>query len=179
MQQLPEAKQVDLWREAFPELTPDRLDHLLKQWLVSGQLATPLIEVTVQDFPMIERPLGDGNVLAARSLLHLVVAHDESAARTELATALTVDRTNVLARLVDAALTGSTAPDDARATATAHPDDWRAWWLVAFAVRRGPEAADAFDKQCALASSEVPECARPRSTMGKARAPATSDGSGP
>jgi hypothetical protein len=161
MQELPEAQQADLWRDSFPELTPDKLDHLLRQWLVSGQLATPLIEVTVQDFPTIERPLGDGDALAARSLLHLMVAHDESAARTDLAAALTVDRTNVLARLVHAAITGSTAPDDARATATAHPDDWRAWWLVGFAVQQGPEAADAFDKLCALAKSEVPECARP------------------
>src|SRR5262249_21510711 len=88
MQQVPEDQQAPLWRDSFPELPPDKLDPLLKQWLVSGHLATPVVEVTVQEFPTLERPLGDGDALAARSLLRLVVAHDASATRADLAAAL-------------------------------------------------------------------------------------------
>ncbi len=44
-------------------------------------------------------------------------------------------------------------------TPAAHPDDWRAWWLVVFAVRHGPEAAKALEKLCVLAANEVPGCA--------------------
>ncbi|HEX2691082.1 MAG TPA: DUF1570 domain-containing protein [Kofleriaceae bacterium] len=159
MQEVPENKQAELWRDVFPELSPDKLDHLLKQWLVSGNLAMPLVEVNVQDFPATERQLGDGDVLAARSLLDVIFTRDSSAMRANLAAALAIDGTNVLARLVQAALTNSITPDDARATAAAHPDDWRAWWLVGFAVRNGPEATEALDKLCALAANEAPECA--------------------
>jgi hypothetical protein len=81
-----------------------------------------------------------------------------------VAAALALDRTNVLAHLVDASLLGSIAPEEARDTATAHPNDWRAWWLLGSAVRQGPEAAEALDKLCDLAESDVPECARPRPT---------------
>jgi hypothetical protein len=156
---LPRDKRAELWRDAFPELPPDKLDPLLKKWLVSGMLGSPRIEVTVQDFPATERQLGDGDALAARSLLHVMFTQDSPATRADLAAALATDRTNVLARLVEVALTESIAPDDARATAAAHPDDWRAWWLVGIAVQHGPEAAEARDKLCTLATNEVPECA--------------------
>lgn len=160
MQQVPEDQQAALWRDSFPELPPDKLDPLLKRWLASGTVATPVIKVTVQEFPTVERPLGDGDALAARSLLRLVVAHDASATRVDLAAALALDRTNVLARLIEAALLGSIGPNDARDTAAAHPGDWRAWWLVGSALRQGPEAAEAIAKLCALVRNEVPECAR-------------------
>lgn len=158
LQEVPEAKQAEVWHDVFPGLSPDKLDHLLKNWLNSGLLATPLIEVTVKDFPATERQLGDGDVLAARSLLDFMFTQDVSAMRANLAAGLAIDRTNVLARLVEAALTKSIAPDDARATAAAHPDDWRAWWLVGVAIRGGPEAVEALDKLCELAKNEVPEC---------------------
>lgn len=159
MQEVPENKQAEVWSDVFPELSPDKLDHLLRKWLSSGRLATPLIEVTWKDFPATERQLGDGDVLAARSLLDVIFTRDASITRADLDAALAIDPTNMLARLVEAALTQSIAPDDARATAAAHPDDWRAWWLVGFGVRNGPEAAQALDKMCALATSDMPECA--------------------
>ena len=159
MQRVPEDQQAEVWRDSFPELPPDTLDHRLKEWLISGQLATPVIEVTVQDVPSTERPLGDGDVLATRSLLNVIFTHDVSATRANLTAALALDRTNVLARLVEAEVAKSIEPNDARATAAAHPDDWRAWWLVVFAVQHGPEAAEALKKLCALAANEVPGCA--------------------
>jgi hypothetical protein len=160
LQQVPVDQQATLWHDSFPELTPDKLDPLLKRWIISESFATPVVEVSVLEFPTLERPLGDGDALAARSLVHLVAADDKSAMRADLAAALALDRTNVLARLVEAALLGSIDPDAARDTAAAHPADWRAWWLVASAVRQGHEAAEALVKLCALASNQAPECAR-------------------
>ncbi|HEX4419630.1 MAG TPA: DUF1570 domain-containing protein [Kofleriaceae bacterium] len=143
------------WSEAFPDLPPDKLDRELREWLVTGKVRLPLIDVTVKDYPSTSRRLGDADALAVRSLLQLLFTHDVTAVRDQLAAAFTVDRTNVLARLVEAALMQAIAPGDARATAAAHPGDWRAWWLVAFAASQHTAAATAerraaLTRMCAL-----------------------------
>ncbi len=91
MQRVPEDQQAEVWRDSFPELPPDTLDHLLKEWLDSGQLATPVIEVTVQDVPATERPIGDGRAcgtqpaerhLHARRIGHACEPHRRARARS-------------------------------------------------------------------------------------------------
>jgi hypothetical protein len=81
----------------------------------------------------------------------------------QLTQSLALDATNVLARLVETSLNQAIAPADARATATAHPDDWRAWWLVAFALQQKPAAATeralAMSKMCALIGEDQDACA--------------------
>lgn len=162
LQQVPEARQASLWNDDFPDLPPDEIDAPLEQWLQSGHFATPIIKVSVLEPLITEHPLGAGDALAARSLLHLVVVNDRPAALEEVTAALALDHTNVLARLVDATLLGSIDRETARATAAAHPDDWRAWWLLGTAVQQGPEATEALAKLCGLAESEVPACAQLR-----------------
>jgi hypothetical protein len=155
----PSDGQAEAWHDAFPDLPLDKLDSDLTEWLVTGKLALPRIAITVRDYPATARPLGDGDVLAARSLLRLMVAQDEAATRVEAEAALATDRTNVLARLIETAVTHAIAPEDARATAAAHPDDWRAWRLVAIALRGSPEGAAALGRMCGLTTEDLQQCA--------------------
>ncbi|TMQ18626.1 MAG: DUF1570 domain-containing protein [Deltaproteobacteria bacterium] len=147
------------WAEVFPDLPLDKLDDALLAWLRTGKVRLPRIDVTVHDVSTGERPLGDGDVLGARCLLDFKFKDEATAMRT-ISETLLVDRTNLLARLIDTAYTHSIEPDDARATAEAHPDDWRAWRLLVFALKRGPEADRAMDRACALSRNEAPECDR-------------------
>ncbi|HEX8111983.1 MAG TPA: hypothetical protein VF516_29830 [Kofleriaceae bacterium] len=96
-------------------------------------------------------------MLAARSLLNL---HFKGLGPADIlaAEALAIDRTNVLARVINTELTHEISPDDARATAAAHPDDWRAWRLVVHAVKDRAEAEAALGRVCALTGNDAPEC---------------------
>ncbi|HEX4423025.1 MAG TPA: DUF1570 domain-containing protein [Kofleriaceae bacterium] len=156
----PHGKPDEAWRAVFPALTPSELDATLLTWIRSGAVRLPHIEVTTQDFPSTERSLGDADVLAARSLLALGFKNDAAAVRTLSEAALALDRTHLLARLVNIAVTQNIAPDDARATAAAHPDDWRAWRLVAFALSNTPEGAVAYERMCTLSGNAAAGCAQ-------------------
>jgi hypothetical protein len=112
LQQVPVDLQAALWNDEFPELQPDEIDPLLAQWLKYGHSATPVFRVTTLELPIFDRALGDGDPLAARSLLHFVVAHDPIAARVEVDAALARDRSNALAQRIDAALRGPRATED-------------------------------------------------------------------
>lgn len=151
------------WREAFPDLTPERLDHELAEWLVSGTVHLPRIDVSTEDYPVTGRWLGDADALAARSLLKLMFSHDVDDITDQLRRSLKLDPTNVVARLVEASLHQGLAPADARATAAAHPDDWRAWWLVAYALQPKPaaaiERAAALTRMCTLVGEDQDDCA--------------------
>ena len=146
-----EDRRAKAWGEVFADLPPDKLDDALRSWLRGGTMALPRIHVTVQETPTRERPLSDADVLAARSLLDFKFKDEATAMRT-LSEALMIDRTNLLALLIDAAHTHSIEPDDARATTAAHPDDWRAWRLLAFALKGSPEGYRALGRACALAA---------------------------
>jgi Protein of unknown function (DUF1570) len=159
LNELPDDQQAEAWAEAFADLPPDRLDDELSKWLRSGELALPRIEVAVHEVATRERPLGDADVLAARSLLALRFKGVEPA-HIAAEEALAIDRTNLIARLVNTELTHEIAPTDARATAAAHPDDWRAWRLVVHAVKDRAEAEAARARVCTLTGNEAPECAR-------------------
>jgi hypothetical protein len=151
---------AELWSEAFPDLPPDRFDKELSGWLASGEVRLPRIKVTIQNVPARERPLGDADVLAARSLLDLQCKGDVAAAHLGAEDALAIDRTNVLARLINTDLTHEISPEDALATATAHPEDWRAWSLVERALKGRPEADAARDRICALTDNDASRCPR-------------------
>jgi uncharacterized protein DUF1570 len=148
---------ADAWAEVFPDLPPDRLDDELSRWLISGKLRLPRFEVAVHEVATRDRPLGDGDVLAARSLLNF---HFKGVGPAHVAAeeALAFDRTNVLARMINTELTHEISPDDARATAAAHPDDWRAWRLVEHAVKDRAEVEAALGRVCALTGNDAPEC---------------------
>lgn len=125
------------------------LEPAFLEWVAHGQVAVSRFDIRLEDPPVTEgRALGDADVLAVRALLR-------GGRGDDLAQAFAKDPTNLLARLVQAA-TGSIAEADARATAAAHPDDWRAWYLV---VRAAPRDPDAREHMCGLAAGN-PEVLR-------------------
>jgi hypothetical protein len=156
---LPRERVDDAWAAAFPKLSPTRLDRELRDWLNDGKVRLPKIEVAVHDIPATDRPLGEGDALAARSLLQLMFTQDLTRARTLIDQALAADPANVLARLVEAWLPRALAAADARALTDAHPDDWRAWWLLALAAGHTADGRAAIDRMCTLTTEEREQCA--------------------
>ncbi len=152
--QLPEAQERQAWAESFPDETPDKLDHELGQWLAHGEHQVVHFAMTPHDGPVTERALADGDVLAARGLLKFMFEKDVDKVRPTLEAAIAADKSNVLAQLLVSAVTHGADADCARAATTAHPDDWRAWWLLGYAVQRGQEALDAHDKMCARIAND-------------------------
>ncbi len=133
------AEPARAWAEALPQLPLDTVDGELRQWLAYGKVGVSQFDIDLVEPAVTERALTDADALAVRALLRYGVGGD-------LEAALAADPTELLARLVQAS-TGPIPLDAARATAAAHPDDWRAWWLV---VRAAPGDVDARDKLCGL-----------------------------
>jgi hypothetical protein len=154
----PHADPDEAWRAAFPKLTPAELDATLAMWIRNGAVKLPHIAVTTQEFPSTERRLTDADVLAARSVLTLRFKEDVAAARSLSEAALALDRTQLLARLVETAITRNIEPYDARVTAAVHADDWRAWRLVALALNQQPEGKAAFERMCKLSDNAAAGC---------------------
>jgi hypothetical protein len=156
---LPQGQRAPTWLDVFPNKS---LDRELALWLGGGELAIHHYKLSLRDWPITQETLSDSNVLAARGLLRRLLRHEPP---VEVKQALEMDHTNVLGWLVTAWLDDAIAPDDARATAAAHPKDWRAWWLVWFATKQGPEAQAARDELCRLtkgtSSSPTELCGSP------------------
>ncbi len=153
---LPRGATAPTWAEVVPSLPAEQLDHAVAEWLAHGSIGTPRYEIEATVFPTTERPIADGDVLATRALLRASFdrERDPVATHEAIAAALAADKTNVLARMVEWQVAHAVAADDARATAAAHPDDWRAWWLLGYTLQHGPEAKEAHDKLCALAAGD-------------------------
>jgi len=141
------------WRTAFSSLSDTELDGQLRQWLVSGHHVVLHVRVRVRDWPTSQRALSDAEVYAMRALLHSGPAAEHQQ-QAELAAAIGAEPTNVIARLLRLEHGGGVTPDEGRAIAAAHGDDWRAWWLAAIALSRGAASPQEIDaartKACAL-----------------------------
>jgi hypothetical protein len=130
----------------------DELEADLKRWLVSGSHQVLHFNVKLPSYPVTERELDDADVHAARSLLRIEFQSNLELAKLEADAALAIDPTHVVASLVRYRIDKTLAPDRARALVKAHPDDWRAHMLLAWAVREGDEATAAFKRACELAA---------------------------
>jgi len=149
------------WSEVFADPL-DAFDVALARSLANEELRWPRIAIDVTPSDSTERPLGDGDVLAARGLMALTIKHDEAAALTQVTAAVAADRTSVLARLLARTLDQPLSVEDARAVATDHPEDWRAWWLVGNATADDDEVDQARDRICRMAPDEAALCAAKR-----------------
>jgi hypothetical protein len=143
------------WNEVFADLPLDRLEVELRDWLRSGSHKVLHFNVTLQQHPVVERPLTDAEVLAARSVLDSQFAGRLDASDADARAALALDPTNVLAMTMAYSLHHTVQADAARAAAAAHPDDWRAWLLVTLAVPAGDEATQAHTRMCELAAHNL------------------------
>jgi hypothetical protein len=164
LDQLPEgrASEVQAWQEVFPNLTPEQLDHELRKWLAYGKHTVWTFNVKLQQWPVTERTLADADVYAARALMRQLFAKPGDAPAPELGEALAADSTHVLAHLVKAGYKQPITVDEARKVADAHPDDWRAWYLVGHAADwHGDPAREAWQKACAILATR-PSPSMPR-----------------
>jgi hypothetical protein len=150
-----------VWDQVFPELPVDKLEVDLRQWIVSGSHKVLHFNVKLEEVHATERALGDAEVYAARALIEMAFAGRVAAADANVAAALRIESTNVLALVVGHALHQTIDAAQARAAATAHPDDWRAWMLLSIALKTGDEATQAHAKACELAAQNpalAPPC---------------------
>jgi hypothetical protein len=147
------------WREEFRDLPLDKLDRELRSWLFAGHVQLPHIPMPTVAVSPVRRALSDADVLAVRGFLGFRYTDDNTASRADIEQALVRDRTNVLARLIQAALSHTVALDDARATVAAHPEDWRALRLLELAQHGTPEGDAARARMCERSSNTPPECA--------------------
>lgn len=151
----------DAWTASFPDLAPAELDHQIRKWLAYGKHTVWRFDVALQTWPVTERPLRDADVYAARALLRERFRLVGEPAPPELARALAADPTHLIANLVAAEYAKAIDLARARQVAAAHPDDWRAWWLVALGARwQGDEARDAWARACALPGADAKWCKR-------------------
>lgn len=161
--QTPQAEQAQLWPQVFPDLSPEKLDHELARWLHYGSINVSKYSVALRDSPVAEAQASEADVLAAKGLLRYLSAPQMQSAET--AKALTLDPTNVVANMIDAAMQKSIAPDVARGMTAAHPEDWRAWWLAWRSARDNDEGQKAREKTCGLLAKHpivvpIEACAR-------------------
>ena len=154
LHELPAEQWPQAWQETMPGETPDKLDHELAAYIAHGDHDGKSMPLTAVDAAAPERKLTDGDALTARALLKYMFAKDAAEARPAIDLAVGADKTNLVAQLLLAASQKSADKDTAKAVADAHPDDWRAWWLLGFAVQSGPEAADAREKLCSVAAKD-------------------------
>jgi hypothetical protein len=147
-------KAAHAWADAFPQLTPEAFDHALADWIAFGAVRLPKFDIQLHRWRSSVRPLADPDILAVRALAEALFVQDKARARASAATAIAAERTNLLAQLVAFAIDRHIDADDARALATAHADDWRAWYLVAHATQPTPESAAAQAKACELAGKD-------------------------
>jgi Protein of unknown function (DUF1570) len=155
--EVPANAQSAVFAEVFPELTPGELDRTLATWIKVGDVRIHQYRAKLSTWPATVRTLGDADVLAARGLMRHLHA-PRGPVPAEITAAIAAEPTNVLARVVEAARARRADAAVARDVAAAHPDDWRAWWLVMVA------AASSHD--------ELPEAARVKMCAAVAKNPA-------
>lgn len=150
------AAEREAWNEVFADLPPEKLDHELAVWLTSGKNLIIRYPFKSQPVSATARPLTDADALTARAIMRWTLAPTEAGTRAEIDAAIAADKTGLLARLMETSVLGSGSVEVARATAIAHPDDWRAWWLLGRTARTGPDAREAQEKLCALVGGNPP-----------------------
>lgn len=131
------------WAAALPDLPLATLDRVLRAWEIEGEHRVWHFHVKLLHPHLVHRTLPETDVLAIRAFL--------GASPESIATALAADPTSVIANLVANYERKGISLPAARAVAQAHPDDWRAWWLVLEAHAAGDEAKIARAHACTLA----------------------------
>jgi len=164
--ELPGDRLARAWDAAFPSLPAQKLDAVVRDWLLRGKHTVKEFAVQWTEGPIAQRTLDDADVLAIRGLMFVLDERGREAEASFMA-ALEADPGNVLARLVVTQVehTALSVPA-ARAMVAAHPDDWRAWWLAFGALSAAPgtesEATAAAGKACALIAQNPALVAPPK-----------------
>lgn len=142
------------WTEIVPELGAEELQHQLAMWLLRGHHTVWRYHLEPRPWPTTVRALPEADVHAVEGMLLVRLHPDE--ARAELATAVQLEPTNLVANLAIAARDKGLPLDAARALVAAHGGDWRAWRLLGLAMRAAhdPGERDAHEHVCALLAKD-------------------------
>ncbi|HEX7701881.1 MAG TPA: hypothetical protein VF403_14190 [Kofleriaceae bacterium] len=131
-------------------IAPGDIDRTLRAWMIEGRHQVWNYKASLVQPKIAQRVLAETEIIAARAFLSYSF-HVRSPGAHQ---ALAADATNLMLRLIDFEQTKQVTVADARATAQANPHDWRAWWLVATALRDTSDEANAARAQaCTLAKS--------------------------
>jgi hypothetical protein len=123
-----------LWGEGFRSLPLGELDGRLALWLRTGRHLVLHVTMPHHNWPIAERALGDADTYAIRAALRIELGKKEQA-RPDVNAAIALEPNHVLGRLLGVAIDQKMVTvEQARALVAAHPDDWRAWWLVTLAI---------------------------------------------
>lgn len=129
------------------------IDGEMRRWLQNGSHTVLHFDVHLASHDVRTAPLADADVLAARAMLTSHLRRDKTVATQQIDAALALDPTDVMARIVELGLPRPHDAAGARATAAAHPGDWRAWLLLVTAAPTADEQAAARVKLCELAAA--------------------------
>jgi hypothetical protein len=148
-------QQQRAWDKGFPSLPLDAVDDKLRKWLFGGSHTILRFAIKPRDWPITAHRLSDGDAYAIRAAMFGGPRPVQQArGRVELEAALATEPLNVLAWVQKVAQGGTLEVPVAKAIAAAHPDDWRAWWLVARALNAAGvevvEIDEARSKACQL-----------------------------
>lgn len=143
------------WLASFPDLPLDAIDRTVHAWAIEGSHRIWHFKVQLAQPRLAQRFLTDPEVLGVRALLAYSFDARSAATQHAVDTALAADRNNILARLVASHRAKQVSLPDARAAAQAHPEDWRAWWLVLEAHATGDEAKIARAHACTAAAQNA------------------------
>lgn len=113
------------WDELVPELEIYELQLAVDRWLAHGHIEVSHYNVEARPVALAHRELAPADIRAARALVWRLVEREDKS-KEELAAALGFDPDDVLANLLRVKVI---TPGQAKAVATAHPDDWRAQLL--------------------------------------------------
>lgn len=139
------------WRETFGKTPLSQLEMEMRHWIAHGRHKVLHYIVQLREWPIEERALKDQDVYAVRALLRLQFQERRDDAKALAQAALAIDPNHVLARVVVNEIDAKTDVGVARLLAKAHPEDWRAWWLLTNALGgKGDEAAKARQTACEL-----------------------------
>jgi hypothetical protein len=145
----PESQQDALWARAFPSLASlDEADHAFHAWIAHGKILVRQYTVKHGTWDVQDRPLTDADALAARGTARFVIDRDKLP--VEITASIAADPNEIVARMIESRVSNGIPVDAARAIVAAHPDDWRAWFLLNRALHEGSEAHDAYLKACEL-----------------------------
>ena len=164
----PLTEQAPEWATVVPSLPPETVDHELATWIHYGRIRVLKYTIKLRGWPQTERPITEADVLAAKGTVRYLTAPEGSAA-AEIDQSLALDPTNVLANLIRVAGDKSVSPELGHSLTSAHPDDWRAWYLAWRAAKTFAESHEAREKTCSLLAAHpvgvpIDECSKPAPT---------------
>jgi hypothetical protein len=156
------------WRRVFADGASSGMQTAMDHWLRTGRVTVLELPIPEREKVVLQtRPLGDADVHTIRALMYASFKEKREEALGSAAAAVEADPLHVVGNLIHALLTKNADPERVRLVAAEHPDDWRAWFLVALAAKEEKESAAALHRACEILEKDPTQ--RAPSTVCKGR----------